>query len=111
MLKQIANDGTPSSIVVSLLLFGLLPFVFEYTEVLNFGYSKFATNSKLDFNLKLPSKYGMLILYSPSVVIPSIIYIFMTPNNSNPIYRTICLSLLTLHFTKRCFECLLNFRG
>lgn len=68
----------------------------------NAGYSKFANPSK---KFKVPSRPGMVILYSPAFVV-SLAYLSFAPKLGGNGREKATAGLLALHFGKRVLECL-----
>lgn len=107
MLTRLAS--TPEGIVCAAFALGSPAFfVLEYTEALNFGYSKFAERSKIDCNLKMPSRLGMFWIYFPAALTYAALAIYL--RGAEALYLTnwhlTCFTLMTLHFVKRLLEVL-----
>lgn len=73
----------------------------------NAGYSKFANP---DAGFKVPSRLGMVLLYSPALIV-SLGYLKTSPNSNGR--EKVTATLLTIHFAKRVLESLFlhNYSG
>jgi hypothetical protein len=91
------NIGT---IVTSLQLLSVLSYVNEVNEETRTPYSKFAANKTKKVRL-VPSKKGMLMLYSPAMMI-SFMLEFLSPYKPSSLAGQLCF----IHFLKRVMEVL-----
>lgn len=87
--------------VASLQILGFAGFSGEL-QGQNAGYSKFADPKK---SYKVPSRIGMLLLYSPAFVV-SLGYLRSAPKSNGNGREWLTAALLAVHFGKRVFECL-----
>jgi hypothetical protein len=88
------------SIITSLQLASVLSYANEVNEATRTPYSKFAAKTNKDARL-IPSKIGMLMLYTPAMII-SFILEFQSPYKPSSLAGLLCF----LHFLKRVMEVL-----
>lgn len=88
------------SIIASLQLVSVLSYFNEVNEATRTPYSKFATKNNKEVRL-IPSKIGMLMLYTPAMII-SFMLEFRSPYQPSSLAGLLCF----MHFLKRVMEVL-----
>jgi very-long-chain enoyl-CoA reductase len=104
--------STPDGMLsLSFAVFSPVFFLLEWSETLQFGYSKFVDKSAIDVeSLKMPSRIGMFIIYFPAALAYPLLTLYLrgslTHPSCNSFYHHACMMMITSHFVKRVLEVL-----